>query len=186
MKGLVASCLLLLIFCPVQARSQQPEPPSTASAQNEETWVTMPAGARSAYMGIHGGTMPVSLMVSDDGASLLTFVGRTGNDFLDILRRTDVPVPSLFNATAQGAACAATEASLSAGASAGSMPVINAGAQLVLPPLSHLEPFGLSDKPLAIEGQVSRPTSHPPVKRYRLFFEPQYLQPRRNTSERTK
>ena len=27
----------------------------------------MPAGARSTYLGIHGGTVPVSLLVSRDG-----------------------------------------------------------------------------------------------------------------------
>ena len=45
----------------------------------------MPAGARPTYMGIHGGTMPVSLLVYGDGSSLVTFVGRTGNDFLEML-----------------------------------------------------------------------------------------------------
>lgn len=49
-------------------------------------WVRMPAGAKAAYMGIHGGTMPVSLLVAADGSSLLAFAGRTGNDFLDALR----------------------------------------------------------------------------------------------------
>ncbi|MDO5484237.1 MAG: hypothetical protein Q4F27_04945 [Desulfovibrionaceae bacterium] len=163
----------------VQARPTAEAVP--ADPQAEAGWVTIPAGAKPAYMGIHGGTMPVSLMVADDGASLLTFVGRTGNDFLEVLRGTDLPVPSLLNATAHGPATPPGPGSLMAGMGSGTMPVITAGVPLALPSLGHLQPFGLSDKPLSIEGHVSRPDRLSPAKRYRLYFEPQYLQPRRNT-----
>lgn len=156
-------------------------------AEARDGWVTMPAGARAAYMGIHGGTMPVSLLVSDDGSSLLTFVGRTGNDFLEVLRRTDVRMPSLLNATAarNGAGSRPSDGGtvLMAGSAASSMPVIyltGEGFARAAPSPGQLQPFGLSDKPLSIEGQVAKPTHLSPVKRYRLFFQPQYLQPRRS------
>ena len=77
-------------------------PPSAAPATVSgralpEGWTAMPAGARSTYLGIHGGTVPVSLLVSRDGMSLVSFVGQTGNDFLELLRRADVRLPSLLS-----------------------------------------------------------------------------------------
>ena len=91
-------CMLCLL--PAPAFPGMCAAATDSGAKAADGWVIMPAGARPTYMGIHGGTMPVSLLVSDDGSSLLTFVGRTGNDFLDVLRRTDVRMPSLLNATA--------------------------------------------------------------------------------------
>lgn len=151
---------------------------SAAAAQPATPWVSMPAGARPAFMGIHGGTMPVSLMVSDDGSALLTFVGRTGNDFLEILRRSDLPVPSLLNATARGMAGDKAESSLFAGSGTDSMPVLVSGDPFAPPAVNALQPFGLSEKPLSIEGEVLRPLRLSPEKRFRLYFEPQHLQPR--------
>ena len=72
-----------------------PVPPAAAAAA--DGWQVMPEGARPTYIGIHGGTVPVSLLVSQDGSSLVSFVGRTGNDFLEILHRSDVRMPSLLN-----------------------------------------------------------------------------------------
>jgi hypothetical protein len=46
----------------------------------------MPAGARSTYIGIHGGTVPVSLLTSRDGTHMVALVGETGNDFLRTLK----------------------------------------------------------------------------------------------------
>lgn len=178
-------CLALAIGSTPYAAQPTPAPKDTAEAEN--AWVVMPAGARSAFMGIHGGTMPVSLLVYGDGSSLVTFVGRTGNDFLDMLRRTDLPVPSLLNATAHngtsgGVLPSGKSSVLMAGNPNSSMPVLNVTGER----LSHmdmapgqLQPFGLSDKPLSIEGEVSRPPHLSPAKQYRLFFQPQYLQPRR-------
>lgn len=160
-------------------------PPETAPVNGQDGWVIMPAGARSTYMGIHGGTMPVSLLIYGDGSSLVTFVGRTGNDFLEILRRTDLPVPSLLNATSRYGRAPLPTANgsvLMAGSPASSIPVLNLpGGSLLDTALSSglLQPFGLSDKPLAIEGQVTRPPHLTPVRQYRLLFRPQYLQPRR-------
>lgn len=174
-------CLFLATSCPaVPAHAAQ-------EASDSDGWVVMPAGARPAYMGIHGGTMPVSLLVYGDGSSLVTFVGRTGNDFLEVLRRTDLPVPSLLNATMQQPRPSHGKLPqggtvLMAGNAADSMPVIQLtgeGLARMDLPVGQLQPFGLSDKVLPIEGQVSKPAHLSPVKRYRLLFQPQYLQPRR-------
>ena len=69
-------CLLLTALMPAIAWSNDNQ-----GLPEQQGWVVMPAGARPAYFGIHGGTMPVSLLVYGDGSSLVTFVGRTGNDF---------------------------------------------------------------------------------------------------------
>ena len=165
-------CMLCLL--PAPAFPGMCAAATDSGAKAADGWVIMPAGARPTYMGIHGGTMPVSLLVSDDGSSLLTFVGRTGNDFLDVLRRTAVRMPSLL---LTGGTV------LMAGSAASSMPVIyltGEGFARAAPSPDQLQPFGLSDKPLSIEGQVVKPTHLSPAKRYRLFFQPQYLQPRRS------
>ena len=183
-------CILCLIFAVgigFDALAAQSSGTPKSNIQPEEPWVIMPAGGKPAFMGIHGGTMPVSLLVYGDGTSLVTFVGRTGNDFLDVLRRTDLPVPSLLNATAHNGTAetmlpAGKYGLLTAGNTNSTMPVFNVTGER----LSHmdmapgqLQPFGLSDKPLSIEGEVSRPTHLSPAKQYRLFFQPQYLHPRR-------
>ena len=165
----------------------------------------MPAGARPAYMGIHGGTMPVSLLVVADGSSLLGFVGRTGNDFLDVLRSTKSSffsnLPFNENDGRESAANSGGAAKyrgdiagiLDKGASGGlsgvfvtgngltSLPVIQISGGLAALPfrLEQLLPFGFSDKPLPIEGDVTPPAKSAPVHRYRLVFEPRYLHPRR-------
>ena len=162
----------------VSARNTEADSLSTVLAEAPTPWVSMPAGARPAFMGIHGGTMPVSLMVSDDGSSLLTFVGRTGNDFLEILRKSDLPVPSLLNATARGMADSKAGRALFTGSGTDSMPVLVLGNPFAAPAVNALQPFGLSDKPLSIEGEVLRPLRLSPEKRFRLYFEPQHLQPR--------
>ena len=46
--------------------------------------------------------------------------------------------------------------------------------------LQGLQPFGLSDKPLSIEGNISLPPRRNPAARsYRLHIDPRYLDPRR-------
>ena len=92
-------CFLLAALVPATAWSTDSQ-----GLPEQQGWVVMPAGARPAYFGIHGGTMPVSLLVYGDGSSLVTFVGRTGNDFIDVLRRAEISMPSLLNATSQRSA----------------------------------------------------------------------------------
>lgn len=151
-------------------------------------WSIMPAGARPTYMGIHGGTMPVSLLVSDDGQALLSFVGRTGNDFLEVLNRTDAQMPNFPNPLTNGTVETSSSIPapggtvLMAGSASGSMPVIyltGGGMQRSTVRPEQLLPFGFSEKPVSIEGQVSRPLFPTQPKHYRLFFQPHYLQPRR-------
>ena len=151
----------------------------------EEPWVRMPAGARPTYMGIHGGTMPVSLLVSDDGSSLLTFVGRTGNDFIEVLHRTEFQMPSFLKRAAQNSTQDALEQGrtiLQAGDKKTSMPVIYiTGLGFLRSTVDDAEllPFGFSEKPVSIEGRVRMPDAATPKrKEYRLFFQPRYLIPR--------
>ena len=40
----------------------------------------MPAGAKTTYIGIHGGTVPVSLLTAGDGSPMIALVGLTGSD----------------------------------------------------------------------------------------------------------
>ena len=49
-----------------------------------QNWVSMPAGAKSAYLGIQGGTVPLTLMRSPNGA-LIALPGRSGHDFMETL-----------------------------------------------------------------------------------------------------
>ncbi len=128
-------------------------PTDKKSSANEDEWTSMPAGGRPAYMGIQGGTMPVSLLVAGNGKALLTFVGRTGNDFLEVLKATDLPLPSL--------------------------PVIALSGEKLAAHQDKLQPFGLSDQPLCIEGEILRPAATSKAKSCRLFFLPAFLQPKR-------
>ncbi len=57
------------------------------SPQKEDiVWGEMPAGAKTTYIGIHGGTVPVSLLTAGDGSPMIALVGLTGSDFLNFLR----------------------------------------------------------------------------------------------------
>lgn len=143
------------------------------AADDAGKWVEMPAGGKPAYLGIHGGTMPVSLLVTGDGAALLTFVGRTGNDFLEALRQAGLP--SLGNSTHPVSLPAITadgKASLFAGNATASLPVITLSGDVLSRQewFQDLEPFGLSAMPLSIEGKVAKPNS--PISRYRVLFLP--------------
>lgn len=152
-----------------------------AADSDSEPWSFMPAGAKQSYMGIHGGTMPVSLLVSADGASLLSFVGRTGDDFIEALRKARLPVPSFSNATSSGKPHAKGGAALFAGNATATLPVF-AFSGSILPSSSfsaHLEPFGLSREPASIEGEVAKPRKFPHARSARLFRLPDYFQPRR-------
>lgn len=139
-----------------------------------EQWTVMPAGAKPSYMGIHGGTMPVSLLVSDDGSSLFTFVGRTGNDFMEVLKKAHMPLPTFGNATwSYGAAGRGGQ--LFAGNATASLPVIAISGDALAGLERHLQPFGLSEERLSIEGEVVKPESFPHAKSFRTFFLPDYF-----------
>ncbi|MCR5258062.1 MAG: hypothetical protein K6E40_07875 [Desulfovibrio sp.] len=166
--------------------------PTTDLASPDNGWVIMPAGAKQAYIGIHGGTVPVNLLATSEGTSLVSFVGRTGNDFLELLHREDMRMPSLLNGTApQGCDGTATRKldlagfrvrHLMAGDSSNSLPVIYLNGDSLAKLSSNLDalkPFGLSDTPLSIEGAVARPDPFQIAPRYHILVDPKYLQPRR-------
>ena len=166
---------LALLFCHVAP---------LCYAADATDWVEMPAGGKPTYMGIHGGTMPVSLLVSDDGSSLLTFVGRTGNDFVEMLHASDFQMPSFLKGKAHNSTQDAVQQGkiLQAGNKNVSMPVIYiTGLGLLRSTADDVQllPFGLSEKPVSIEGRVPIPTTRKiPRKEYRLFFNSKYLKPR--------
>ena len=54
--------------------------------KEEVVWGEMPAGAKTTYIGIHGGTVPVSLLTAGDGSPMIALVGLTGSAFLNFLR----------------------------------------------------------------------------------------------------
>ena len=179
---LAAAFVLILTLAGVAPADAAPEraAPESPAQDGDDGWVVMPAGGRPAYMGIHGGTMPVSLLVAGDGTSLFTFVGRTGNDFLEALRATDMPLPSLLNATVARSRAVTGGAALFAGNATSSLPVIpltGEGFAALAEKPGSLQPFGLSERPLSIEGRAVRPKALSPAKTYRLFVLPQYLQP---------
>ena len=55
-----------------------------ANATFKDGWVIMEPGSRPAYVGIHGGTAPVSLHSAN--GTLFAFTGLTGNDFIHVLQ----------------------------------------------------------------------------------------------------
>lgn len=127
---------------------------------NAGGWVEMPAGARPAYMGINGGTVPVSLLAAGDGHAMITFVGRTGNDFLRMLHNTSISFPTATAASGEDQASvpAANATVLMADTAIGNVPVFYCtGKEFARMGLDEeWLPFGLSEKPLLLEGQVAR------------------------------
>ena len=184
---------LLSAFLAFLPTAQASKPASTTELDSPDNgWVVMPAGAKQAYIGIHGGTVPVSLLATSEGTSLVSFVGRTGNDFLQLLHREDMRMPSLLNGTAPRGSDGTTPKNLDfagfrvrhlmAGDSSNSLPVIylNGDSLAKLSPnLDALKPIGLSDTPLSIEGEIARPDPFQLAPRYHILVDPKYLQPRR-------
>lgn len=163
------ACLFLRPAAPVPGGMALAQPLLNAGG---EGWVEMPAGARSAYIGINGGTVPVSLLTAGDGRSMITFVGRTGNDFLGILHKTDIRVPPLLSEG--GPDMPASNATvLMAETAIGNVPVLYCTGKTFARMGLDEEwlPFGLSEKPLLLEGQVGKGnvqmTSQGKVKKYR-------------------
>lgn len=178
---MIKTVFLIVFFAWIQiaglALAAQESPPAPP-----EDWTIMPAGAKQSYMGIHGGTMPVSLLVSGDGSALFSFVGRTGDDFLNALRGAHLPLPSFGNSTKPAhPALAGGAASLFAGNATSTLPVfsISGGSLARAETINQLAPFGLSSQPLSIEGSVVKPESFPHARAIRPFRLPDYFQPRR-------
>lgn len=171
--------VITALFLCANLASAEPGP-KNRDASPAESWNIIPAGAKSSYMGIHGGTMPVSLLVSGDGSSLLSFIGRTGNDFMEALRNAHVRLPSLGNSTMGAAPTRTRTTNIFAGNATVSMPVFAVPGSMPgrMDVVSRLVPFGLSQKPLSIEGTVEKPGSFPHARTVRPFRIPDYFQPR--------
>ena len=150
-------------------------PPAPSSGSG---WVDMPAGARHAYIGIHGGTVPVSLLTAKDGQSMVTFVGRTGNDFLSMLHKTSIRPPS---EVARQGSPSDNATVLMADTPIGGIPVFyttgKGFARMDLDGQQWL-PFGLTEKPLLLEGQAAPPLvlNTEKSKKYRRMLLLQRLQ----------
>lgn len=183
---------MLGAFLVAMPTAQASKPASTTELVSPDNgWVIMPAGAKQAYIGIHGGTVPVSLLATSEGTSLVSFVGRTGNDFLELLHREDMRMPSLLNGTTPQGSDGTTPKKfdlagfrvrhLMAGDPSNSLPVIylNGDSLAKLSPnLDTLKPFGLSDTPLSIEGTIAMPDPFSRLPRYHILITPNYLQPK--------
>lgn len=70
---------------PISVRQGSAGP--AGEAEDNVVWGEMPAGARPVYIGIHGGTVPVSLLTAGDGSPMIAQVGLTGTDFLHFMRQ---------------------------------------------------------------------------------------------------
>lgn len=75
-SALLACCLLFA--APAPAEENKP-------SSDEENWITMPEGNRATFVGIHGGTVPITIFSSEDG-KMIALPGNSGKDFLNILR----------------------------------------------------------------------------------------------------
>lgn len=137
-----------------------------------EPWVEMPEGARKAYIGIHGGTVPVSLLSAGDGTPLIAQVGLTGSDFLHFMRSRGKNKPWNTSDLAENLSSGmgehvvrppvsnANATLLLAGTASGDLPVIYATGhnfeKMAIVPESWA-PFGLTEKPLSLEGAIKLP-----------------------------
>ena len=182
LRPVLLVCLLLVLMQPVRAKASEFVGPITPKG-NDSAWVSVPAGARPAYIGIHGGTVPVSLLTARDGTSMVTFVGQTGNDFLRILRRMDITPPAELpksavheSTTRMSTVIPGSNATiLKADTPVGNIPVFyvtgRGFARMDLPSDQWL-PFGLSETPLSLEGQVAKPMHITKAKKYRHVLLP--------------
>lgn len=198
-KVFQSSLLCGLCACFLAPCSNAYSAPTIAGMGPASPWVNMPAGARVTYIGIHGGTVPVSLLTDKDGTSMVTFVGQTGNDFLRVLLRSDssenIPATSMEPAAklkvetlpgpVQGLSSpdralppSGNATVLQAETAVGNIPVIyvtgKGFARMDLPDTQWL-PFGLSEKPLQLEGQVVKPMGVTKIKKQRRFSLPKSL-----------
>ncbi len=172
----MAACFFTALPTSADEMPLMPANGALISQGRDSDWICIPSGARSAYIGIHGGTMPVSLLTARDGQAMAAFVGRTGNDFLYVLRRpgTGARPPVELGTLDEEVSAQVSERNehailkkpggnatiLMAATPIGSVPVIYASGQS----FSKLDlamqgwlPFGLSEKPLSMEGQVGKP-----------------------------
>ena len=70
------------------ANGTKPTARAFANATVEQGWVQIEPGMRPAYVGIHGGTAPLSVVRASNG-TLFAVTGQTGNDFMHVLKRNN-------------------------------------------------------------------------------------------------
>lgn len=161
-----------------------PAPQQPVKEVEPGPWAEMPAGARKAYIGIHGGTVPVSLLAAGDGTPMIAQVGLTGSDFLNFIRsrgKSEAWSAADFMDGAETMAGHVVQPPLTGqnatllltGTSVGDVPVIYATGQsfekMAIVP-SNWAPFGLTKTPLSLEGALKLP--------------PKELKPTRSRSKR--
>lgn len=108
-RGLVTSLQLALLtmlalstqalavdVIPKKSLEQKANPQESAS--KDATWLHLEPSIRPVYVGIHGGTAPVTLLRGDDG-SVYAITGQTGNDFILALRSGNASVQKSSNAS---------------------------------------------------------------------------------------
>ena len=158
---------------------QHPGGEDAAAAQPHDGWIKLESGSRQAYVGIHGGTAPLSLMRSSDGV-LFAFTGQTGNDFLHVLKGgnasrqaadhsgQNAPVPGQKKEPdAKHAASASQEAKRhqeNAGkpsASPSASPAVSAGTSAQSAPGSKTGPSPSADKTVSAGAPVPAAKSAP-------------------------
>jgi hypothetical protein len=134
-----------------------------APAAAEDRWVTIEPGSRPAYVGIHGGTAPISLLRASNGL-LFAFTGQTGNDFLHILRGNATSAPDASPATpgrdraAEPAPAAASLPETAAPAAGPPSPAgENAGAGKVALTSAQASPVPLPEAPALAEKKTAHP-----------------------------
>ena len=92
-RALALALLLIGGTCAVPAQGK----PADREQKENVVWGEMPAGAKTTYIGIHGGTVPVSLLTAGDGSPMIALVGLTGSDFLNFIRSNGkLPEEPLF------------------------------------------------------------------------------------------
>ena len=84
LKLLVLSATILFSSAAAFAASAEPSVAPKEKAKAEEQRVSLAPSSRPAYVGIHGGTAPISLFRNENG-KLVAITGQTGNDFSHIL-----------------------------------------------------------------------------------------------------
>lgn len=179
----LAILLCLPFFYLTQGTSSEATEQKTGMQSAPKGWVSMPSGARTAFFGIHGGTVPVSLLVTSTGTSLVSFVGETGNDFLALLRKAEMRFPSFFFSKDNDQALSGQKADIRTILCRNTefcLPVISLSDDSVFQMTATpglLQPFGFSDSTKNIEGDVSMPSSDPGRLRYHILVDPDYLAP---------
>ncbi|MDR2160724.1 MAG: hypothetical protein LBO77_01055 [Desulfovibrio sp.] len=125
-----------------------------AESGERRGWVTIESGGRPAYVGIHGGTAPISLLRASNGL-LFAFTGQTGNDFLHVLRG---------NSTS-GNAAGAAPVSQAAPAAAGREPAVPPAGAEAEPPAADVAPApqdaGLRRPDAVAPDSAARAEAHP-------------------------